>query len=97
MPLYVHLAWDGGIFIIRGETGEQRWVDRDGLHAELRAAKERGDVLLYSRERAGEDPPQQLTETFRQIVDFELPIELLEEPPPEALVDPEGRPTITPE
>jgi hypothetical protein len=97
VPLYVHLAWDGGIFIIRGETGEQLWVDAEGLDTELRAARERGDVLLYSRERGEEDPPQQLTETFQRIAEFELPIKLLEEPHPEALVDPEQRRDITPE
>jgi hypothetical protein len=95
VPIYVHLAWDGGIFVIRGDTGEQLWVDRDGLEKELRAAKERGDVLLYSRERGEEDPPQQVTETFQRIVDFELPLKLLEEPHPEAFADPEHRRDIT--
>ena len=68
MPLYVHLAWDGGIFAIR-ETGEQLWVDRKGLDEELGAAKD-------------------------QIVAHELPIKLLEEPHPHAVVAPEERRTI---
>ena len=97
MPLYVHLAWDGAIFVIRGDTGEQLWTDREGLDRELRAAKERDDVLLYSRERGEEDPPAVLTETFRRIAAFELPIKLLEEPHPEALVPPGQRRTITPD
>jgi hypothetical protein len=95
VPLYVHLAWDGGIFVIRGDTGEQLWMDREGLDQELRAARERGDVLLYSRERGDEDPPAQVTETFRRIAEFELPIKLLEEPHPEALVPPGQRRTNT--
>jgi hypothetical protein len=95
VPLYVHLAWDGGIFVIRGETGEQLWVDREGLDQELRAAKEHGDVLLYSRERGEEEPPAEVTETFQRIADFELPIKLLEEPHPEALVAPDRRRNIT--
>jgi hypothetical protein len=95
VPLYVHLAWDGGIFVIRGDTGEQLWVDRDGLERELRAAKERGDELLYSRERGAEEPPAELAETFQRIVDFELPIKLLEEPHPEALVAPDRRRDVT--
>jgi hypothetical protein len=94
VPIYVHLAWDGGIFVIR-ENGEQLWVDPDGLHRELGAAKERGDVLLYSRERGEEEPPAALTETFERIVDFQLPIRLLEEPHPEALVDPDRRRDVT--
>ena len=35
MPIYVHLAWDGGIFVIRGESGEQLWVDSAGDYYEL--------------------------------------------------------------
>jgi hypothetical protein len=97
VPLYVHLAWDGGIFVIRGDTGEQLWTDREGLDQELRAARERDDVLLYSRERGEEDPPAQVTETFRRIAEFELPIKLLEEPHPEALVPPNQRRTIAPD
>jgi hypothetical protein len=92
--VYVHLAWDGGIFVIRGKSGEQLWVDADGLDRELQAAKERGGVLLYSRERGGEDPPAQVEETFRRIAAYELPIKLLEEPHPDALVPPERRRNI---
>ena len=33
--IYVHLATDGGIFLIRGATGEELWVDRDGMLDEL--------------------------------------------------------------
>jgi hypothetical protein len=91
--IYVHLAWDGGIFVIR-ETGEQLWLDRDGLDAELRAAKERGDVLLYSRERGSEDPPDHVAQTFNRIADHELPIKLIEEAHPQALVAPEERRSI---
>jgi hypothetical protein len=91
--IYVHLAWDGAIFVIR-ETGEQLWVDREGLDEELRAAKERGDVLLYSRERGEEDPPDHVAETFDRIADYELPIKLLAEPHPQAVVEPERRRTI---
>jgi hypothetical protein len=93
--LYVHLAWDGGIFVIRGETGEQLWVDRDGLDQELRAAKEKGGTLLYSREQGEQNPPAQVEETFQRIVDYRLPIMLLEEPHPQALVAPEERRTVT--
>jgi hypothetical protein len=95
VPIYVHLAWDGGIFVIRGDTGEQLWVDREGLWRELGAAKERGDELLYSRERGTEDPPEHVAETFDRIVDYHLPIKLIEEAHPQALVAPEDRRTIT--
>jgi hypothetical protein len=91
--IYVHLATDGGIFVIR-DTGEQLWTDRDGLDQELRTAQERGSQLLYSRERGDEDPPPHVEGTFKRIVDFELPIKLLEEPHPEAVVPPDQRRTI---
>ena len=70
-------------------------MDREGLDAELRGAKERGDVLLHSRKRGTEDPPAEVVETFERIVEFELPIKLLEEPHPEAPVAPDQRRNIT--
>jgi hypothetical protein len=93
--LYVHLATDGAIFVVRGETGEQLWTDRDGLRRELERTKERGGTLLYSRADPGQEPPAHVEETFRGIVDFGLPIRLLEHPHPEALVSPERRKTVT--
>jgi hypothetical protein len=95
VALYVHLAWDGGIFVIRGETGEQLWVDREGLWEELAAATDRGDELLYSRERGTEEPPAHVAETFERIVDYQLPIKLIAEPHPQALVSPAERRSIT--
>jgi hypothetical protein len=89
--LYVHLALDGSIFIVRGETGEQLWTDREGLHRELKDTLERGGVLLYSREAGVDEPPKHVEETFRQIIEYGLPIKLLEEPHPEATVPPERR------
>jgi hypothetical protein len=93
--LYVHLSADGAIFVVRGETGEQLWTDRDGLRRELGRAKAREGALLYSRDDPGAEPPAHVEETFREIVDFELPITLLDEPHPEALVSPERRKTVT--
>jgi hypothetical protein len=92
--LYVHLAWDGAIFVIRGQTGEQLWTDRQGLHAELERTRELGGTLVYSRERAQEDPPEHLSETFGQMLEYQLPVRLLEQPHPEALVPPERRRTL---
>ena len=89
--LYVHLALDGGIFVVRGETGEQLWTDREGLHRELQRTREREGVVLYSREAGEEEPPQHVEETFRQILQYELPIKLLEEPHPEATVPADRR------
>ena len=94
--LYIHLASDGGIFVIRGRTGEQLWVDRDGLRAEVERLKERRGLLLYSREAGADEPPAHIEETFKLIVDLEPPaIQLVEEPHPEALVPPGKRRTVT--
>ena len=96
--LYVHLAFDGGILLIRGDTGEQLWTDRDELRTELEKLKERRGLLLYSREAGDTEPPAHVEETFRLIVGSEPPaIQLLEEPHPEALVPPSERRTIRPD
>ena len=92
--LYVHLALDGGILAIRGDTGEQLWVDREGLHRELARTRERGGTLLYSREGGEQEPPRHIEEAFREVLEYELPIRLLEQPHPQALVPPSERQTL---
>ena len=92
--LYVHLASDGAIFVVRGETGEQLWTDREGLRRELQRTKDRGGLLLYSREAGEREPPAHVEETFAEILDYALPIQLVEEPHPEALVPPDARRTL---
>ena len=94
--LYVHLALDGAIFVIRGDTGEQLWVDREGLSRELERVRDRKGPLLYSREAGDIEPPGNIEETFRMILESEpSSIQLLEEPHPEALLPPEQRRTLT--
>jgi hypothetical protein len=94
--LYVHLAADGAIFVIRGATGEQLWVDRDGLLRELAAISERKGLLLYSREAGDKEPPPHIEQTFKLILETEpAAVQLLEEPHPEALVPPADRRTLT--
>jgi hypothetical protein len=89
--LYVYLAFDGGIFVVRGETGEQLWVDRDGLRKELERTRDVGGRLIYGREAGNTEPPAHVEETFKLILEYQLPIQLLEEPHPEAAVPPEQR------
>jgi hypothetical protein len=92
--LYVYLAFDGGIFVVRGETGEQLWTDRQGLRKELERTRELGGRLIYGREAGETVPPSHVEETFRMILEYELPIQLLEEPHPGAIVPPERRRNI---
>jgi hypothetical protein len=92
--LYVHLANDGAIFVIWGATGEQAWIAEAELHEELEKLRESGGRLIYSRDQAEGDPPEQVMETFERMVNHEVPIQLLEEPHPEALVPPDQRRTL---
>ena len=92
--LYVHLAEDGAILVIRGETGEQLWTDRAGLERELEHARESGGRLLYSREHAEREPSSAVEQTFKRILGYRIPIQLLDKPHPQALVPPEQRRTV---
>jgi hypothetical protein len=92
--LYVYLAYDGAIFVVRGETGEQLWTDRQGLRSELERTRELGGRLIYGREAGSEEPPPHIEETFRQILEYGLPLQLLEEPHPQAIVSPDQRQNI---
>ena len=94
LALYVHLANDGAIFVIWGATGEQAWVTEAELHEELAKLRESGGRLVYSRDNAAGDPPEQVLETFKRMVDHEVPVQLLPEPHPEALVPPGERRTL---
>ena len=92
--LYVHLANDGAIFVIWGATGEQAWISDAELDQELVKLRDSGGRLVYSRESADEDPPDHVMERFERIVDYQLPIQLLEQPHPEAIVPKDQRRTI---
>ena len=96
--VYVHLALDGAICVIRGETGEQLWTDLDGLEREIARGRDRPSaLLLYSREGATEDPPPHVLATFEKLIGFtrdQMPVQLLEEPHPEAMRPPDQRQTL---
>jgi hypothetical protein len=92
--LYVYLAFDGGIFVVRGETGEQLWTDREGLRQELERTRELGGRIMYGREAGDQEPPAHVEETFRLILEYGLPIQLIEDRHPEAIVPPERRRNI---
>jgi hypothetical protein len=89
--LYVHLADDGGIFVMRGLDGAGRWVTPAELHEELARTRDRRGTLIYSREHADQEPPAQVFELFREIVEYELPLRVADEPLPAALVAPDER------
>jgi hypothetical protein len=46
--LYVHLAGDGGIFAVRGDTGAQAWIPWWLLEEELERIKASAGTILLS-------------------------------------------------
>src|SRR5262249_55825182 len=96
--VYVHLCRDGAIFVVRGATGEQLWGDGDGMRREIEDVLDRPNpVLIYSRDDPDEDPSPELEATFRLMLDAtqkKLPIQLLPEAHPQALLPPAERRSI---
>jgi hypothetical protein len=80
--VYVHLTGDGGIFWIRGDTGEARWVTEEQLLEELQLAKARDGFVLYSRDSPDGTPPAIVAATFERIAELHMPLHLLSEPHP---------------
>lgn len=83
LALYVHLRSDGGIFVVRGDTGEQAWITRRRLDDELARLRDVGGLILYSRDEPERDPPRIVFDTFTAIEEARLPIKLVEEPHPD--------------
>src|SRR5947199_8905942 len=66
--LYVHLAFDGGIFVVRGRDGQQAWVTQAQLEPELQRVKADGGAILYSRDAPDQEPPPWVTVTFQRFI-----------------------------
>ena len=71
---YVHLANDGGIFVIRGSTGHGAWVTRAGLLEELNTAREHSQAILLSADQVGARLPQIVADTQALIAQSKLEI-----------------------
>jgi hypothetical protein len=78
--LYVHLAPDGGIFVVWGDTGREAWITQAALREELERIKASDGLVLYSRETPDGDPQEMVDETFHIIADQDLPMKLVDEP-----------------
>jgi hypothetical protein len=92
--LYVHLASDGGIFVVWGETGREDWIAQAQLQEELdKIGSAEDGLVLYSRDAPLEDPPEIVEGTFQEIVDRKLRVQLVEEAHPHAAL-PEGATTL---
>ncbi len=78
--LYVHLQFDGGIFVYR-PNAEAVYISQSALKNDLATIKRLNGELQYSREFPEHDPPRHLSRTFELIKDFNIPIQLMEAHP----------------
>jgi Ankyrin repeats (many copies)/Ankyrin repeat len=85
--LYVHLARDGGIFAVRGDTGAQAWIPRWRLEEELERIKAANGTILLSWEETGGEPPRIVQETFDLIKASGIPLKETTEPHPDAKME----------
>lgn len=81
--LYVHLARDGGIFAIRGDTGAQAWIPRRLLEEELERITAADGMILLS----WDDDIPIVRETFELIQAAGLPMKESTEPHPDARME----------
>jgi hypothetical protein len=81
--LYVHLAHDGGIFAVRGDTGAQAWIPRWLLEEELERIKAAEGTILLS----WDDDVPIVRETFELIKATGLPVKESNEPHPNATME----------
>lgn len=85
--LYVHLARDGGIFAVRGDTGAQAWIPRWRLEEELERIKAADGTILLSRDEGDGEPPRIVRETLDVIKASGLPLMETTEPHPDAKME----------
>ena len=81
--LYVHLAGDGGIFAVRGNTGAQGWIPRWLLDEELERIKASAGTILLS----WDDDRPIVRDTFELIKAADLPMKETTEPHPDAKME----------
>jgi ankyrin repeat protein len=81
--LYVHLARDGGIFAVRGDTGAQAWIPRWLLEEELERIKGAAGTILLS----WDDDGPIIRDTFELIKAADLPMKETIGPHPDARME----------
>ncbi len=81
--MHIHVRRDGTVLALgetsRGVTWHALTLDR--LQSELQSLKGRGVALAYSRDDPEADPPKLVEMVFKIVASFELPMQLLREPP----------------
>jgi ankyrin repeat protein len=65
---YVHLAQDGRVYLLPGNTGDNRWSDAAGLADQISRVQDRHGFLMYHRE----DPEHEMSPAARANFDLIL-------------------------
>jgi len=74
---YLHLSLSGRVFVVRGDTKDEYWTDRDGLRRELARVKRANGMILYSRENPDQDPPEIVAQNFKIMTMAKVPLEMV--------------------
>ena len=80
--LYIHLADDGGIFLVWRESGREAWLSQPRLIEELDNLRAHNGTILYSLDPSPHPPPAIVVETLNLIKDYCLPMIVSREPHP---------------
>jgi hypothetical protein len=81
--MHIHVKRDGTILALGQTSHGVSWhtLTLDRLQRELQAIKGRNIAVAYSRDDPEVDPPKLVEMVFKVIASFELPMQLLREPP----------------
>lgn len=81
--MHIHLKRDGTILALGRAPSGVTWhtLTLDHLQRELQSLKGQGVAVAYSRDDPEADPPKLVEMVFKIIIRFELPMQLLREPP----------------
>lgn len=81
--LWIHLRYDGRIFVVRRQTFEDEWITYEQLRTELQTMKKKGRGMIYfSRDNPDQDPSSEVSELIDFIVSYKLPMKQVSEAPP---------------
>ncbi len=79
--MYVHISFDGRLFMISGKTGRASWSNIDEVKEEIHRVREEEGMILYSCELPDIDSPRIVDENFSLIMKSRLPMVLVEQHP----------------
>jgi hypothetical protein len=80
--LYVHLARDGGIYLVDGQ-GAAGWAPLNALQAHVTRLRDAGGSVLYSRESPESEASGQQQEAFAIIAASDVPVVIAPEAHPD--------------